>query len=317
MIARLAFAIATNIDPDILVIDEVLAVGDELFQRKCYAKIEKFMKAGVSILFVSHNAETINHLCTRAALIEKGELILDGPPKLVTSQYHRLLYANPEDTLKVRDEIGRLNQNEVLKSEVLEEINKKAYPGKEINDFQRKQTIEVKKPNKTRQKAYYVPQLKPKSTVEYKSCDVEISKIHIKTLDGEIVNILVLNEEYIYSCKIKFNIDTQNVSFGMRIKSDKGLHISGAATHRINVFIDKVLNGEEYEVSCWFKCLLLPGTYFTNIGVARILNDKTVFLNRIVDASVFKVQPVPNNLYAGLVNLDQKMTITKINSSIK
>ncbi|MEL6688446.1 MAG: ABC transporter ATP-binding protein [Pseudomonadota bacterium] len=85
MFVRLAFATAINTDPDILVVDEALAVGDEAFQRKCFAKIEEIQARGGTILFVSHSAGSITQLCSRAMLIDQGEVILDGRPKTVAA----------------------------------------------------------------------------------------------------------------------------------------------------------------------------------------------------------------------------------------
>ncbi len=83
MYVRLAFATAINVDPDILVVDEALAVGDEAFQRKCFARIEEIQDKGGTILFVSHGAQTIVQLCDRALLFDGGELLLEGRPKTV------------------------------------------------------------------------------------------------------------------------------------------------------------------------------------------------------------------------------------------
>ena len=78
MVVRLAFAVAISIDPDILIVDEALAVGDEAFQRKCFARIKQIQKRGGTILFVSHGAGTIVELCNRALLIDQGELLIGG-----------------------------------------------------------------------------------------------------------------------------------------------------------------------------------------------------------------------------------------------
>lgn len=80
MYIRLAFAVAINVDPDILIIDEALAVGDEAFQRKCFARLEKIQERGGTILFVSHSASSIVQLCTKAILLDAGEMILEGKP---------------------------------------------------------------------------------------------------------------------------------------------------------------------------------------------------------------------------------------------
>lgn len=91
MYVRLAFAVAISVDPDILVVDEALAVGDEAFQRKCFARIEQIRERGGTILFVSHAAQTVVQLCDRAILLDRGEVLLDGKPKIVVNQYQRFL----------------------------------------------------------------------------------------------------------------------------------------------------------------------------------------------------------------------------------
>jgi ABC-type polysaccharide/polyol phosphate transport system ATPase subunit len=91
MRARLGFAVATDVRPQILILDEVLAVGDETFQEKCKKRIEEFREAGTTVLLVSHQMATIKALCTRAILLEKGELIAQGKPEEVVTKYHLFL----------------------------------------------------------------------------------------------------------------------------------------------------------------------------------------------------------------------------------
>lgn len=87
MVMRLGFAIATQVDPDILLVDEVLAVGDEAFQRKCYAKIEQFQQMGKTIVFVSHDLEAVRRVASRAVWIHQGNVRADGPTDQVVDEY--------------------------------------------------------------------------------------------------------------------------------------------------------------------------------------------------------------------------------------
>ena len=87
MKSRLAFAVSVNIDPDILILDEVLSVGDEAFKAKSFEKINEFFATGKTILFVSHSMTSIRELCNRAILIDKGQLIMDGDPDSVVELY--------------------------------------------------------------------------------------------------------------------------------------------------------------------------------------------------------------------------------------
>ena len=87
MWARLGFAVATDVDPDIIILDEVLAVGDELFQRKCLERIETFRKQGTTILLVSHNTAMIESMCQRAAWLDHGKAKCVGEVKEVAHAY--------------------------------------------------------------------------------------------------------------------------------------------------------------------------------------------------------------------------------------
>lgn len=95
MYIRLAFAVAIHVEPDILVVDEALSVGDEAFQRKCFARIEAMRAAGCTILFVSHSSQTVVQLCDRALWLEAGILRMDGAPRDVVAAYHRATLSGP------------------------------------------------------------------------------------------------------------------------------------------------------------------------------------------------------------------------------
>ena len=92
MYMRLGFAIAVEVDPDILLIDEILAVGDAAFQRKCLDRIKDFQRRGKTILYVSHAMESVKKLCTRAILLHEGTLIANGSPDEVYERYNEILY---------------------------------------------------------------------------------------------------------------------------------------------------------------------------------------------------------------------------------
>jgi len=91
MHTRLAFAVATEVDPDILILDEILAVGDAGFQQKCFARIDNFRRAGKTILMVSHSMDQVSNNCDRAVLLERGSIVADGNPSEVVSAYRELV----------------------------------------------------------------------------------------------------------------------------------------------------------------------------------------------------------------------------------
>ena len=109
MYVRLAFSVAIHADPDILVIDEALSVGDESFQRKCFARIEDMQSRGTTILFVSHSAQSVIELCDRAILLDGGEVLLKGTPKKVVGQYQKLMNLTGSEAKKLREAIKQLS----------------------------------------------------------------------------------------------------------------------------------------------------------------------------------------------------------------
>ncbi len=105
MQARLAFSVATSVDPDILIVDEALAVGDARFQLKSFDRIRDFKKRGKSILVVSHSINQLVSICDRAILLEGGKVLMDGEPNAVGNTYHELLFGAGGNS--IRDAAGR------------------------------------------------------------------------------------------------------------------------------------------------------------------------------------------------------------------
>jgi lipopolysaccharide transport system ATP-binding protein len=305
MFIRLAFAVATSVDPDILIVDEALAVGDELFQRKCFGRIREFSERGKTILFVTHSGPTIVELCNRALLFDRGELLVDGTPKLVVSLYHKLLYSKPENHERVR--------NEILKVDVTPEFKQLFNAsGDEANDDEDAgQEPQSWHQELARQKPYFVESLISQSLIEYKNIDIEIADLQIRTLSDEKVNVLVMNQDYIYSYRLKFKEDVRNVFFGMCFKTKKGIELGWTEALK-DSSIKTIMAGQEYLVEWHFKCTLLPGTYYTNASVKSYDGGKKTFLCRITDALAFQVQDIPWITYGGMVHFNQSATITKL-----
>lgn len=304
MFVRLAFAVSTIVNPDVLIVDEALSVGDELFQRKCFAKIKNFSEMGKTVLFVSHGASTVVELCNHALLFDSGELLLKGKPKLVVSLYQKLLYSKPDGTSDVRNEI--LEVNLANESALNRHQETSQYPPTRI------QSLLIEPLNSAlSQKAFYVDSLKTETYLEYKAYDVDILNVSINTITNNPVNVLVSNEDYIYSYTVKFNVDVENASFGMCFKTTKGIELGWCAP-TLTEHITHVKRGQTYLVEWNFKCILLPGIYYTNASVFSDINNEVVFLNRITDALVFKVQNAYNTPHRGIVSFDQHVNITRL-----
>ena len=103
MFVRLAFAVAINMNPDILIVDEALAVGDVRFQRKCFRRLDQLKAKGVSILFVTHSTDSVLHYCDRAIMLDGGELKLTGSPKEVVQAYLEMMFASDVEVSKANN----------------------------------------------------------------------------------------------------------------------------------------------------------------------------------------------------------------------
>jgi len=131
MYVRLAFAVAAHLDPEILIVDEVLAVGDAQFQKKCLGKMREVGKEGRTVLFVSHNMGAINNLCSRALLLEKGRLVLDSTAEETTDKY--LGYQVVESAVATEEEINKRMGGKILRDFAYVRLKKVALLDKENN----------------------------------------------------------------------------------------------------------------------------------------------------------------------------------------
>ncbi|AFZ45836.1 ABC transporter related protein [Halothece sp. PCC 7418] len=283
MFVRLAFAVATTIEPDILVVDEALAVGDEVFQRKCFARIENIQERGGTVLFVSHAASSIIELCNAAILLDQGELLLQGTPKLIVSKYHKLIYAPP----------AQLNE---IKQSIRDSTQSNKTDGKPSNH---RETTAI---SEEVSEDFYDPNLIPKSTVTYVDRGATIETAYLKNIAGQQVNLLCLGKKYTYCYTVKFKEPAFAVRFAMLIKTNSGIPLGGAVSHSPTDAIELIRPGTIMRVEFNFYCSLLPGTYFLNSGVLGLVDGSETFLHRCLDIAMFRVQPEQDLLVTGTVD---------------
>jgi lipopolysaccharide transport system ATP-binding protein len=292
MAVRLAFAVATSVDAEILIVDEALAVGDEAFQRKCYARLRRFQDAGGTILFVSHSAGIVAEMCHRAVLLDQGELLMRGSPKRVLALYHRMIYAAPERAAALREALRHDTSGaEVpLADEVAAADARSGPPDRRAAH-----------PDAD-EEARFDPGLVPRSTIAYESRGALIESPRVVTRAGRPVNVLACRGEYVYEYAVRFARDSFNVRFGMLVKTVSGLELGGAVSATPGRALDCVEAGAEVTMRFHFRCLLAPGAYFLNAGVVGTVDGAETFLHRLVDAAMVRVQPEPDTLSTGIVD---------------
>lgn len=293
MYARLAFAVAIHTEPDILVVDETLAVGDEAFNRKCFSRIEEIKRGGATILFASHSANLVVELCDRAILLDGGERLLTGEPKAVIARYHRLLYAAPSEVPGIREEIRRLDREETESGDIAP-----------VADA----TTEVTGHAATaaaRSGAHgrFDPKLRSESRVEYPGRGARIRDPQILDRTGEVVNVLLPGRSYVYAYDVAFDEDAFEVRFGMMLRMVSGVELGGQSSHPPRRGLAHIEAGSVARVRFSFQTLLQPGVYFLNAGVLGIRDGVQMYLHRLLDAAVFRIDPERPGVVTGAVDL--------------
>ncbi|WP_449429423.1 ABC transporter ATP-binding protein [Rhodanobacter umsongensis] len=287
MYIRLAFAVAINVTPDILVIDEALSVGDEAFQRKCFARINAIRDAGATVLFVSHSAGSVIQLCDRAVLMDRGELLAHGTPKFVVSRYHKLLYAPAEKAMAIR---------EGIRSDTAAGISGSS-AGDDATDAVVTQDGAV-----AVDAAYLDEGMVPQSTVRYQSRGATIEHPRIETLQGRRVNVLKPGGEYIYTYRVSFQDAAVAVRFGMMIKTVTGIELGGAATAPQGASELVAIPGQAFVARFRFRAMLAPGVYFLNAGVTAHDVEGEIYLDRLIDVEMLRVMPDEQRVATGIVD---------------
>jgi len=277
MKARLGFGIATSTDPDILIVDEVLAVGDVLFQRKCYTRIEKLFKDGKTVIFVSHSAQSVIEFCSNAILLYDREIILEDTPKKVTDFYQKLVFS--KDKKKIVDEIeGKMELT--LESKEISIIKK------DIKKF-RHSILHFTKEMET------IPKI-------INNSELIIEKIFLLDTNNEIVNKLKTGNYYKLYCEV-YNLKTlSNLTFGIAIQDVTGRYFSCT---RENL---KIGNKKEIEFFWNFKCNLINHKFFIKIDF-RNGDDELYYQN--TDCLLFEVEKEENKMC--FVDLEQRIEVVK------
>jgi lipopolysaccharide transport system ATP-binding protein len=296
MYVRLAFAVAINVTPDILVVDEALSVGDEAFQRKCFARINRIRDEGATVLFVSHSAGVVTQLCDRAVLLDRGELLLDGVPKFVVSRYQKMLYVPAERAEAVREAIraerGDAQETDAPVLSAIDESDAQLVRQASAADAQPRTLAED----------WFDEGMTPKSTMRYDERGATIIDPHVESLDGRTVNVLRAGREYVYVYRARFDQAMRGVRCGMLIKTLTGLELGGAASNLARQPIAQVEAGGMIEARFRFRCLLDGGTYFLNAGVLAMVGEQETYVDRLIDAAMFRVLPQPERLATGFVD---------------
>ena len=274
MYVRLAFALAINIDPDILIVDEALSVGDIKFQRKCFAKIEQFRKEGKTILFVTHSLSSVNLLCDTAVLIDKGKMLERGDPKEITRIYQNMMLGEDVRKTEIQKDVKTRLESEKREKDELVRV-------KSLADERLKAGQDGKK--------------------------AEIIDYGILDKDGNKITLIESGKPYTLYSKVLVYEPLKEIHLGYPIQTVKGLLLFAVNSEYQDIDIGPVARGDildgRVEITMW----LAPGNYFISFrtGVIDEIYDQVVDMHFIVTGNL-KINPL------ALVNLESRMTVNNI-----
>lgn len=249
MYIRLAFAIAVIADPQILIVDEALAVGDAVFQHRCLRRIKEMQQNGTTILFVSHDPHTIRALCSRAILLNGGRMEADGKPSDVLNRYQKLIMSRQEAYEAARlvaadaDEVAEL----VLREQDLKPLQ-----------------------------------------YSYRHGDGSAEILSIELMDAarQPIEFVETGSPVSVRIRARLNIDVNDPVCGFLIRDRHGIHVYGTNTEIQQAYFGRVRSGEVVEATFAFNCWLGVGEFTITSAVH---SADGISFDWVDDVSLFRV----------------------------
>ena len=274
MFVRLAFALAINVDPEILIVDEALSVGDVFFQAKCYRRMEEMMKNGTTILMVSHDMGSIIKYCDKVVLLNRGHFVAQGEAGKMVDLYKKIL-ANQTDEL----------------AEALIEQKKEAL-GLPVG--------EVHTDKSMKERMNLNPEVQ-----EYG--DGRASFEDFGTLDarGNVTNLLLKGEMFTIRERIRFHAPIEMPIFTYTLRDKKGTDITGTNTMFEGADIKPVKDGDVYSVSFRQKMNLQGGEYLLSMSCTGYENGEHVVYHRLYN--VLSLTVISNKNTVGYYDMDSEV----------
>ena len=279
MVVRLAFAVIAHTEPDILIIDEALAVGDARFQSKCFSFLESFKEKRKTLLFVSHDINSIARLCNSAILLHKGKIISNGLPKKVINEYTKIISGNhisseqDEQTPRNKELVSQDSNNENQRVEFLKSEHKEKHQ-EEFN---------------------------------YGGEKAEIISYCISDKDGNESKVISSSEFFTISFTVLGKELIKKPIYAMTIRDTKGQQIYGQNTLFSKIPTNDLENGKKVKITFQLSANLGAGKYLISFGVTRFQEDDELeVIHRRYDAEELQI-----------INSDGSFGIANCNCSIK
>lgn len=273
MFVRLAFAVAINIEPEILIVDEALSVGDVFFQAKCYHKFEEFKEAGKTILFVSHDLSSVSKYCDRVVLLNKGEKLAEGTPKEMIDLYKKLLVSHTDEEIDTGTEEAEHETTQPV-----------------ADNRMWKEYLSVNP-----------------DTVEYGNGSASIIDFAVIDGNGNIIGNIEKDTQFSVKMKVKFATDIQEPIFAFTIKDLRGTEITGTNSMFENKFVEEQHEGDVRIITFTQKMTLQGGRYLLSLGCTGYKDGEFQVYHRLYD--VCEIMVISEHNTVGFYDMHSEVTI--------
>lgn len=301
MFVRLAFAVAINIDPEILIVDEALSVGDVFFQAKCYHKFEEFKQMGKTIVFVSHDLSSISKYCDRVFLLNRGVLLGEGSPKEMIDAYKRVLVGQYEIPDKGEHQ-NLLHDQELISAAIgagqgaasdqaADGQNAGQQPGKAVSCK-----------DQPAQKLGQNPDL-----LEYGDKKAQIEEFYLTDDRNVRTTAVIKGSLFTIHVRVRINEHIPAPIFAFSFKNVIGTEITGTNTMIEKAFLDSVEPGQVKEVTFTQRMSLQGGEYLLSLGVTGYQKDTFEVYHRLYDA--LNVTVVSDKNTVGFYDMDSHVEV--------
>lgn len=287
MLMRLAFAVQTAVEPELLIVDEALAVGDARFQKKCFTRLSQLREQGTTILFVTHDTSTILLFCTRAIILEHGRIHAEGDPHRIAREYHKLLFGTADEQQRSRNAIEPVRRpTEGVTPDQSRGLSRPATTGADpmAEDAGRE--------------------------VRYGSGEAEITEVGLRDPDDQPTRIIETNTNCEAYFRATFLVSmSKPVSYGFIISNVRGIEVYGTKSALYFKSIPPNPLRTSYECRLRFNVRLVPGRYFLTAALAHDDDrSKDQFLDYRFDALEFEVIGPIRTFTSSLTDLGAELT---------
>ncbi len=293
MFVRLAFALAINVEPEILIVDEALSVGDVFFQAKCYHRMDELREKGTTILMVTHDMGSVMKYCDRVVLLNKGEKIAEGAPGDMVDLYKKIL-AGQYDLLKeaLDETIGKQIEEADGKKDLLKKAGGRENSPEAENDDKRDSLM--------RSHMTVNPNVN-----EYGNGKAEIYDFGILDEKGKLTNLVLKGESFTIRERIRFNDAIEAPIFTYTIRDKKGNDLTGTNTMFEGAEVRSVKKGDSYEVEFRQRMTLQGGEYLISMSCTGFEQGEHTVYHRLYD--LLNITVISNKNTVGVYDMESEV----------